>query len=42
MAKIVVHGLTYDMQGKGLARRLTNEGFPSPVPYGCKVPRVLP
>ena len=37
MAKIVVHGLSYDMQGKGLARRLTNEGFPTTPEEGYRL-----
>lgn len=39
MAKIVVHGLTYDMSGKGLAIRLTNEGFPTSVEEGKRIKR---
>lgn len=39
MAKIVVHGLTYDMSGKGLATRLTNEGFPTSIEEGERIKR---
>jgi len=40
-AKIAVHGLTYDMGGKGLAKRLTNAGFPTTEEEGIRIQKAF-
>jgi len=37
IGKIAVHGLIYDMQGKGLAKRLTNAGFTTSEAEGVRI-----